>query len=97
MARGLLVHRVQLAPGAADLQAPVRDWQVLAPTEWNSHPSGPLAGALRRLAPGDAAGAARLAVAFDPCVRFEVASRAGAGDDAGHRGLPTVEGVCTDA
>lgn len=72
MARGLLVHRVQLADGSV-----VQDCQVLAPTEWNFHPQGVLAQALRALPSGlspadlDAA-ARRLAVAFDPCVAFDV-------------------------
>ena len=83
MARGLLVHQVQLAAGASDAGAPVRAWQVLAPTEWNSHPDGPLARALRRLAPGDRAAATRLAVAFDPCVPFDIAAPGGSGDDDG--------------
>ena len=72
MARGLLVHRVQLD---ADGQR-VRAWQVLAPTEWNFHPAGTLAHALATLReddPGRRDAAARLlAVAFDPCVEFEV-------------------------
>ncbi len=73
MARGLLIHRVQLA-GDGTVQA----CQVLAPTEWNFHPEGVLAQALRCLpatAPAaelDAA-ARRLAVAFDPCVAFDIA------------------------
>lgn len=70
MSRGLLIHRVQLAPEARDDGARVETWQVLAPTEWNAHPEASLAQALRRCAPGDAAAAARLAVAYDPCVPF---------------------------
>ncbi len=71
MARGLLVHRVQL--DAADT---VQSCHVLAPTEWNFHPEGVLAQALRRL-PCDAppvleAAARRFAVAFDPCVAFDI-------------------------
>lgn len=97
MSRGLLVHRVQLAPPAAGAQATVQAWQVLAPTEWNSHPQGPLARALRRLASGDAAGASRLAVAFDPCVRFEIASAPGAGDDAVRPMRPAMEGASSHA
>lgn len=73
MARGLLVHRVVLAPDGRHLAAA----QVLAPTEWNFHPEGPLAQALAGLDPRwptatlDAA-ARCLAVAFDPCVDFSV-------------------------
>ncbi|MDO9284603.1 MAG: hypothetical protein Q7U26_06875, partial [Aquabacterium sp.] len=68
MARGLLVHRVRLvATGDGDR---VAEAQVLAPTDWNFHPRGLLAGAL--LAVNDADSARRLAVAFDPCVEFSV-------------------------
>lgn len=71
-ARGLLVHRVQLDADGQRVQA----WQVLAPTEWNFHPAGTLAHALAALRDTDPAqrdAAARLlAVAFDPCVEFEV-------------------------
>ena len=104
-ARGLLVHRVQLAaPAGAPVGAPVgapapeawqsptarvADWRVLAPTEWNCHPQGALANALRRLAPGAADDAARLAVAFDPCVEFEIAGAPPLGEDeASSPGLP---------
>jgi len=67
MARGLLVHRVQLT---ADGQQ-VADAQVLAPTDWNFHPRGLLARAL--VGVHDADSARRLAVAFDPCVDFTIA------------------------
>lgn len=83
MARGLLVHRVQLMPGDRDAAlARVADWQVLAPTEWNGHPAGVLATALRGLAPGDADAAARLAVAFDPCVEVHIDPAPPLGEDA---------------
>jgi hypothetical protein len=71
MARGLLVHWVRLedAPGGAR----VADCRVLAPTEWNFHPRGLLAQALADLhRPDRAEQAARAAVAFDPCVEFDV-------------------------
>jgi hypothetical protein len=69
MARGLLVHVVGLT---ADLRRVVV-CRVLAPTEWNFHPSGGLARALSNLRGGAAvADACRLAVAYDPCVEFEV-------------------------
>lgn len=72
MARGLLVHRVALAPDGVT----VRDWQVLAPTEWNFHPEGTLARALGTLSGHDrarqSAAARLLAVAFDPCVEFDI-------------------------
>lgn len=63
MARGLLLHWVQLAADGS-----VRDYRVLAPTEWNFHPDGALAQALAALSPGDTAAARTLAAAFDPCV-----------------------------
>jgi hypothetical protein len=74
MARGLLVHHVRLdGQGGA---ARVADCHVLAPTEWNFHPHGLLAQALSGLRSGDEArdadAARRLAVAFDPCVAFDV-------------------------
>jgi len=73
MARGLLVHRVEL-----EVTAPmVRACRVLAPTEWNFHPAGEVA---RRVSALDSAlpSALRtrqlnlLMAAFDPCVPFEV-------------------------
>jgi hypothetical protein len=78
MARGLLCHWVQL-----DLDGPravIRDYRIVAPTEWNFHPRGAVAQALAAMpAGGDAdtrvATARRigvLAAAFDPCVNFEI-------------------------
>ncbi len=63
MARGLLLHWVQLDAGGS-----VQDYRVLAPTEWNFHPQGALAGAVASLAPDDGKKANLLAAAFDPCV-----------------------------
>lgn len=76
-ARGLLVYRVGLdaydgSPAGPRLQS----LQVLAPTDWNFHPHGVLAEALRALPTDDSAAATRLAVAFDPCVAFTVATPA---------------------
>lgn len=72
MARGLLLHWVELTPDGQHVAAA----RVLAPTEWNFHPRGVLAGALATLPdqPADtlAASARRLAVAFDPCVEIAV-------------------------
>lgn len=71
MARGLLVHRVQLDAAGER----VIDCRVLAPTEWNFHPRGVLARALVPLSGPRAAAQARcLAAAFDPCVPFRVAT-----------------------
>lgn len=72
-ARGLLLHRVRLRDEC------VADYQIVAPTEWNFHPQGPLARGLADAAADDRAAllrAARLAVhSLDPCVacRVEVA------------------------
>jgi hypothetical protein len=70
MARGRLVHRVELADGV------VARYQVIAPTEWNFHPAGPLAHALGGLPPAEpevlADRARWLATALDPCVPFAV-------------------------
>ncbi len=63
MARGLLVHWVQL-----DANGHVQDYRVLAPTEWNFHPQGALAQAVAALNPHDHHQALLLAEAFDPCV-----------------------------
>ncbi len=74
-ARGLLVHWVHLQDSA---DGPVvADCRVLAPTDWNFHPRGVLAEALSALPlqrdPGELEADARLlALAFDPCVPFEV-------------------------
>lgn len=67
MARGLLLHLVQL-----DAQGRVDAYQVVAPTEWNFHPDGALAQALMRLSPQDTTGAALLGKAFDACVDCQV-------------------------
>jgi len=54
----------------------VRDYRILAPTEWNFHPQGPAAQALARLEAANEtdlkAQAELLIAAFDPCVGFEV-------------------------
>lgn len=74
-ARGLLVYRVGLEADDGSPAGPrVAALQVLAPTDWNFHAQGVLAESLRALAPGDVPGATRLAVAFDPCVAFSVAT-----------------------
>lgn len=73
MARGLLIHHVQL-DGEGDV-ARVRACHVIAPTEWNFHPDGAVARALEALPPAhmnetrnrlDA-----LMAAYDPCVPFK--------------------------
>lgn len=63
-ARGLLAHRVELENGR------VTRYQILAPTEWNFHPEGPLVRGLRgTVATADLERRATLlAHALDPCV-----------------------------
>ncbi len=67
MARGLLLHWVQL-----DANGAVQDYRVLAPTEWNFHPDGNLSRAVATLPRADTLSAQVLAAAFDPCVVFTV-------------------------
>ncbi len=67
-ARGRLYHSVQL-----DEAGRIADYRIVAPTEWNFHPDGPFARALRGARIGAAAEAKRrierLAFVFDPCIR----------------------------
>lgn len=66
--RGLLLHVVRLRDGR------VADYRIVAPTEWNFHPSGPLAQALAGLAagPGLEARARLVSQSLDPCVSYGV-------------------------
>jgi hypothetical protein len=66
--RGLLLHVARLEAGR------VADYRIVAPTEWNFHPAGPLAEALRGLpAGGDLDARARqVALSLDPCVEYGV-------------------------
>jgi coenzyme F420-reducing hydrogenase alpha subunit len=68
-ARGLLVHRVDVEQGQ------VRRYRILAPTEWNFHPDGPLARGLLGTPAGDGLEwrAKLLAMALDPCVACVIA------------------------
>jgi hypothetical protein len=70
-ARGLLVHRVEVRDGV------LGRYQILAPTEWNFHPKGPLAQGLEGAeATPDLDWRARLLVAaLDPCVACTVEVR----------------------
>jgi len=65
-ARGLLFHVARLGDGQ------VADYRILAPTEWNFHPAGPLALALTGLTADEAleARARLVARSLDPCVAF---------------------------
>lgn len=69
-ARGLLLHRVRLA---ADR---VRDYAIVAPTEWNFHPRGAFVQALTGMRAGSEALVRRharlLAQSLDPCVAFDM-------------------------
>jgi len=69
--RGLLIHAVRLSGNT------VVDYRIVAPTEWNFHPGGPLAQALADLSIGDAAQARAQAIcqSLDPCVAFGVEIR----------------------
>lgn len=69
-ARGLLLHRVSVERGL------VTDYRIVAPTEWNFHPGGPLAQGLKNR---DAADRERLeheartvVQSLDPCVACTV-------------------------
>ncbi len=66
--RGLLIHVVRLKDGK------VEEYRIVAPTEWNFHPAGPLAQALARLEAGASLEtAARLvSQSLDPCVAYGV-------------------------
>ncbi|KAF0163577.1 MAG: hydrogenase expression/formation protein HupK [Rhodocyclaceae bacterium] len=69
-ARGLLMHEIVLDGER------IADYFIVAPTEWNFHPQGPLGGWLmgRDAADREAlqAFAARAVAALDPCVRWEL-------------------------
>jgi hypothetical protein len=66
--RGLLLHGVRLQDGL------IAEYRIVAPTEWNFHPAGPLHQALSGLSgAGDLAARAReLALSLDPCVDYRV-------------------------
>jgi Ni,Fe-hydrogenase I large subunit len=66
--RGLLIHVVRLKDGK------IADYRIVAPTEWNFHPAGPLAQALARLETGASLEAAARLVSqsLDPCVAYAV-------------------------
>lgn len=69
-ARGLLMHEIALDGER------IAEYFIVAPTEWNFHPQGPLPGWLlgRDAADRDAVQgfAARAVAALDPCVRWEL-------------------------
>lgn len=70
-ARGRLIHAVRLRGGR------VEAYRILAPTEWNFHPGGPVARRLARLAaeaaPQEIDRQARLLIdIFDPCIPYRL-------------------------
>lgn len=69
-ARGLLVHLARLDAGR------VREYRILAPTEWNCHPRGILARGLAGLPAADEdllrRWAQLLVISTDPCVAYEL-------------------------
>ncbi len=69
-ARGLLMHEIALDGER------IADYFIVAPTEWNFHPQGPLAAWLTGRAANKReelqAFAARAVAALDPCVRWEL-------------------------
>jgi coenzyme F420-reducing hydrogenase alpha subunit len=69
-ARGLLVHRVRIADGRA------RTYRIVAPTEWNFHPTGALVRGLRGLrAASQASLQERVGLvvqSLDPCVGYRL-------------------------
>lgn len=72
-ARGLLVHAARLEDGR------VASYAIVAPTEWNFHPQGPLVRGLAGFETGDEAAlrarALLLTQSLDPCVACEVEVR----------------------
>ena len=75
-ARGRLVHRVEIEANR------VKDYRILAPTEWNFHPQGPLALGLSGAPVPDLKKfhepVGLLVSALDPCVALEIAIKGGA-------------------
>ena len=69
-ARGRLVHRVELE------QEVIQRYQILAPTEWNFHPSGLAASLLKQLPAQDKLALKQQADivinSIDPCVRYNL-------------------------
>ncbi len=67
-ARGTLVHEVSVNDGR------IAGWRILAPTDWNFHPQGPLVRGLQGAPAGDdpARRVRLLVAALDPCVSCKV-------------------------
>jgi hypothetical protein len=89
MARGLLVHQVEIDASVGDAPARVATCRVLAPTEWNFHPQGVVAQRIAALDKGQPAEDTErcvrlLMAAFDPCVPFEVTHTMPTGQEVHH-------------
>ncbi|NEW92817.1 nickel-dependent hydrogenase large subunit [Rhodopseudomonas sp. BR0M22] len=73
-ARGRLHHLIAL-----DSDGRIARYEILAPTEWNFHPQGPLAraliGAPLHVTEADRQRVVSLVAAFDPCVGYDVTLR----------------------
>ena len=69
-ARGLLMHEIVLDGER------IADYSIVAPTEWNFHPQGPLAGWLTGREASDHEALRNFAAcgvaALDPCVRWDL-------------------------
>ena len=69
-ARGLLMHRVELWQGR------IKDYCIVAPTEWNFHPQGVVAQSLKSLQADDSKPlrqqAELLINSIDPCVQYDL-------------------------
>ena len=81
MARGVLIHHVQLEPDMLTVKA----CQLIAPTEWNFHPQGALARTMSAMSPKLESQSpltqiplsiAVLMASYDPCVPFQVKQEA---------------------
>jgi coenzyme F420-reducing hydrogenase alpha subunit len=70
-ARGLLLHRAEM-----DDSGNVRDYRIVAPTEWNFHPAGSCVNGLAGMAAASAEEAVRhaelMVQALDPCVAYQI-------------------------
>ena len=70
MVRGVLIHWQETGPDG------IRDYRIVAPTEWNFHPQGPAREGLLQLRATDEACLREMVtlqvMALDPCVQYEL-------------------------
>lgn len=70
MVRGILMHWQEVGPEG------IRDYRIVAPTEWNFHPQGPAREGLLQLQAPDEAHLREMVMlqvmALDPCVQYEL-------------------------